>query len=115
MLTWEDVGRIATALPEVAASTSYGTPAYKMRKALLVRLKEDAACIVLFVSLDEKEMLLDAAPQVFFQTDHYAGYPAILARLATLEPDELAAMLERTWRAKAPRTLVARYDAATAR
>ncbi len=104
-MTWEEVGAVALALPGVEASTSYGTPAFKVKKALLVRLKEDGASVVLFVGLDEKEMLLEAAPEIFFQTPHYAGYPAILARLEPLTDAELAPILQRTWRAKAPRSL----------
>lgn len=109
-MTWEEVGRIACALPGVEAATSYGTPAYKVKKALLVRLKEDGDSIVLFRSLDEKEFLLEAAPEVFFQTDHYRGYPALLARLETLGEDELRRILTDTWRAKAPKSLVKQLD-----
>ena len=109
-MTWEDVGRVACELPGVEASTSYGTPAYKVKKALLVRLKEDGASIVLFRSFDEKEFLLEAAPEVFFQTDHYKNYPALLAHLDTLEAAELRRILTDTWRAKAPKSLLKVVD-----
>ena len=105
-MTWDDVGRIACELPGVEASTSYGTPAYKVKKALLVRLKEDGASIVLFRSFDEKEFLLEAAPETFFQTDHYRNHPALLARLENLSEAELRGILTDTWRAKAPKSLV---------
>ena len=109
-MTWEDVGRIACQLSGVEACTSYGTPAYKVKGALLVRLKEDGASIVLFRSFDEKDFLLEAAPEVFFQTDHYRNYPGLLARLETLEEAELFRILADTWRAKAPKRLVAAFD-----
>jgi hypothetical protein len=38
-------------------------------------------------------MLLAAAPDRFFDEDHYRGYPAILVRLAAIEAEELAALL----------------------
>jgi hypothetical protein len=40
-VTFDDIRKIALAWPEVEDGTSYGTPALKVRKKLLVRLKED--------------------------------------------------------------------------
>jgi hypothetical protein len=40
-MTFDDVRKIALAWPEVEDGTSYGTPALKVRKKMLVRLKED--------------------------------------------------------------------------
>jgi hypothetical protein len=40
-VTFDDIRKIALAWPEVEDGTSYGTPALKVRKELLVRLKED--------------------------------------------------------------------------
>ena len=39
--------------------------------------------------LEEKEMLIDAAPDIYFETDHYRGWPAILVRISEIDPDEL--------------------------
>ncbi|WP_376698644.1 hypothetical protein [Bradyrhizobium aeschynomenes] len=40
-MTFDDVRALALAWPEVEDGTSYGTPALKVRKKLLTRLKED--------------------------------------------------------------------------
>jgi hypothetical protein len=56
--------------------------------------------------MERKEMLLAAAPQTFFDEDHYRGYPAILTRLDVIEEDELAALLAGAWRLAAPKTLL---------
>jgi hypothetical protein len=40
-VTFDDVRKIALAWPEVDDGTSYGTPALRVRKKLLARLKED--------------------------------------------------------------------------
>jgi hypothetical protein len=93
----------------VEASTSYGTPAWKVAGKLLVRLKEDGASVVLGLPMDEKEHRLEAAPEVFFQTPHYAGYPAVLARLSTLSEAELRLILRQSWLRNAPRRLLARH------
>ncbi|MBS0332269.1 MAG: MmcQ/YjbR family DNA-binding protein [Proteobacteria bacterium] len=44
-------------------------------------------------SLARKELLIEAAPDRFFDDDHYRGYPAVLVRLAAVEADELAGLL----------------------
>ena len=55
--------------------------------------------------LPRKELLIEAAPRVFFDDDHYRGFPAVLARLAVIDEAELAAMLEAGWRLQAPKRL----------
>src|SRR5271154_2773539 len=55
--------------------------------------------------LPRKELLIEAAPQVFFDDDHYRGFPAVLVRLATVDEAELAALLEAGWRLRASKRL----------
>ena len=43
--------------------------------------------------LERKEMLIAAAPERFFDDDHYRGYPAVLVRRAAIEEGELPALL----------------------
>ena len=62
-------------------------------------------------SVDEQQFLIRAQSDIYFITDHYRGYPAVLARLAALDDDEARMRLEESWRIKAPRTLVRRFDA----
>jgi hypothetical protein len=107
----ESVRRLALALPEAEEGTSYGTLAWKVRGKGFARLRDDGETLVVMVDLGEKEMLLAAEPDVFFETPHYHGYPAILVRLAAIEEDELAEVLEDSWRRKAPKRLVASRDA----
>ena len=82
-------------LPDIVETTSYGTPALKAGKKLLTRVK-DAETAVVMCPLDEKEMLLQAAPDVYFETDHYKGWPALLVRMNAVSDDELRHRLERT-------------------
>jgi len=74
-----------------------------------VRLKEDAKSVVFRLeSLDEQDFLTSARSELYFVTDHYRGYRAILARLQLLGVTECRARLETAWRAVAPKTLVKR-------
>ncbi len=106
LMTFDDVRRIALALPGVEERTSYGTPALFVGKKLLIRLKEDGRDVVLRMSLEEKAFLMEADPGVFYETDHYKGWPAVLARLDKLDADTVRTLLARQWRVSATRTLL---------
>jgi hypothetical protein len=94
---WSLVSELALALPGVAASTSYGTPAFKVRGKLLARLHQDSEALVVRVDPLHREVLMESTPNVFFVTDHYVGYPWVLVRLATVHRDQLAAVLRESW------------------
>jgi|SRR5690606_23011841 len=102
---FEKLRRAAAGLPQVEESTSYGTPSLKVAGKFLARVK-DPDTVVLKCPLDEKEMLLFAEPEVFYETDHYKGWPAVLVRIHRIAPDELRHRLERAWRMQAPKRLL---------
>jgi hypothetical protein len=52
-------------------------------------------------TLERKEMLLAAAPDIYFEDDHYRGYPAVLVRLSHIARAELTAMLNDAWQLQA--------------
>lgn len=98
-------------LPEVVAATSYGHPSFKVGKKFLCRFK-DVRTLVLTCPLEEKEMLMAAAPGIYFETDHYHGWPAVLIRIDVIEPEELRHRLRRAWLTQAPRRLAKEFLAA---
>ena len=110
-MKWERVVELGKRLPEVVEDIWFRTPALKVRGKAFVRLKEDERDVVFLLdSVDEQEALCDAKPAVYYITDHYRGYPAVLARLAKLTVGECRLRLERAWRLKAPRRLVEDFD-----
>ncbi len=96
-VTWTDVQAIASALPGAVEGRSYGTPAFHVRKKLFVRLWEDGEVLVLNASLDERDILIEADPAVFFLTAHYRDYPKVLARLAALDREGLTTTFHRSY------------------
>jgi hypothetical protein len=112
MLTWEDVVAIGSRFPEVEDGTCFGTPALRVRGKFMCRLRTDPdALVVRVIDLADAEALLLGQPDVFFSTRHYDGHPYVLARLDVIEREALAELLEDAWRLRAPKRLLAAYDA----
>jgi hypothetical protein len=105
---FEPVRRAARGLPEVEEGTSYGTPALRVRGKLLARIWEDGTTVVVRVDLDSQDSMLRLQPKIFFLTDHYRGYPAILVRLSRIRAGALRELLADSWRFVAPKSLVAK-------
>jgi hypothetical protein len=111
-MTWDEVIVAAQRLPGVEVSTSYGTPSLKVAGKFPTRLRtEDGSLVLVGVGFDEREMLMEAEPSIFHTTPHYKDYPSVLARLSTVDPGTVFNVLERRWRAVAPKRLVKVYDA----
>ncbi len=111
-MTFHDVRAIVLAWPEVEDGTSYGTPALKVRKKMLVRLKEYGDSLVIpGVPPEERDMLVSSQPKVFYFTDHYKDYPMILLRLSKARREIVEPFLRRQWRMLASKAAVREFDA----
>ncbi len=112
MMDFKTIRTLAARLPGTEESTSYGTPAIKVRKKLLLRLhdKEDAI-VLLLASVDEQQALIAQDPMTFYITDHYAGYAAVLVR-PTVPEDVFFDLMERRWRQLASKAQLAAFEAA---
>jgi len=62
------------------------------------------------MGLLERERLMASAPHVFYITDHYVNYPAVLIRLPNVSRDILARVLEDSWRQVAPERVIEQHD-----
>lgn len=105
-VTYDTVRRLALALPGVEDSTSYGTPSLKVHGKFIARLKEDGESLVIRIGFLERQELMDAAPEIFYITDHYANYPAMLIHLSKVRKDVLRRLLEDAWRRLASKRLL---------
>ena len=107
MVTYDQICDIALQLPGVGEGTSYRTRALRVNGKLMARLKEDGESVVFRVGFDERDLLMQTKPKVFYITDHYVGYPAVLLRLAAASRNEAADIVEMSWRFVAPKRLQA--------
>ena len=96
-VTFDEVRKIAATLPGAEESTSYGTPAFKVKGALFLRLRDDIDALVVRVEMDRRQEMIDADAEVYFLTDHYRNYPWILVRMSQVRLDALADLLRGAW------------------
>jgi len=125
MATWEDVRRIALALPDTGERPSYdGLAAWRVkdklfvwerplrgsdRKALGDAAPEGEILGARVADVGVKQALIAAEPDVYFTTPHLDGYPAVLARLDAIGTDELEELIVDAWLARAPKRAAAAY------
>jgi hypothetical protein len=104
VLTWTDVVALGRELPEIEETTSYGRPALKVRGKFVAALRSNPDALVVRCDLDEKPLLLEARPDILFETPHYHGWGYMLLRLdASL--DDAREFLTDSWLLAAPKRL----------
>ena len=82
-----------------------------VKDKLFARIHDLPDTLVVWVpDMAEKEALMTTSPAIFFETPHYDGYPMVLVRLPEIDDDALAEVLTESWRARAPRRLLAEFD-----
>jgi hypothetical protein len=124
MAGWEDVERIALALPETTEGLSWGSRHWRvrgkgfvwerpLRKSDLKALGEEAPDGPILGARVEhlvaKEALLADPSRVFFTTPHFDGYPAVLVLLDKIDVDGLDEVIVEAWLARAPKRLADDY------
>jgi hypothetical protein len=97
-VTFDTVREIAQTLAGAEESTSYGTPAFKVKGKLFARFHQGGEALVVSVDFDQREEMMKTSPEKFYITDHYLKYPWVLARMSSVTPDELRDLLIGSWR-----------------
>lgn len=101
-ITFDVVREIGLKLPDVAASTAYGALALKVRGNLLacvaINKSAEPDSLMVRIDFDQRAALLAEAPETYYVTGHYAGYPCVLVRLSQIRKDELRDLLNSAWR-----------------
>jgi hypothetical protein len=104
VLTWEDVVALAHELPEIEESTSYGRPALKVRGKFVAAMRTNPDAVVLRCDLEEKPLLLEARPDILFETPHYHGWGYLLLKMEASH-EEAREFLTDSWLLAAPKRL----------
>ena len=113
------VRTVGLTLPDVEATTKYdGSPVLKVDGIFMAGLamhpSAEPDTLVVRAGLEDRERLVEDAPETCYLTDYYRSYPIVLVRLSRVEPDALHDLLSVSWRmttAKA-RRCARRWDVA---
>ena len=112
MADWAIVRELALALPEVDLDeTRGGTPRFQVRgKGFAWMARErDGGGLAVRVDPDEKELILESKPRVYYDPPRYRGFPAVNIRVEKIGHKELAERIEDAWLIQAPKRLAAQY------
>ena len=96
-VSFDTVREMVRELPGAVEGTSYGTPAFHAGKTLFVRQHQDGESLVVRIDRQERALLVTANPKTYSFTDHYANYPWILVRMASVGRQELRELLTQAW------------------
>lgn len=75
--------------------------------------ERDGGGLAIRVDREEKQLVLDSNPDVYFSSPHDDGWPGVQIRLEDIDPDELRMRLEDAWLIQAPKRLAAAYATET--
>ena len=96
-INFDTVRKIGLTLPGVEESRAYGAPALKVRGKLLAcaptHRSAEPSSLVVRVGFDDRAELLAADPNIYYVTDHYLNYTAVLVRLSRVTLDVLRDLL----------------------
>jgi hypothetical protein len=89
---------IGLSMPDVEAATKYdGSPVLKAGGSFMAGIATDesaeADTLVVRCEIEDRELFLEDAPEIYYLTDYYAKYPLVLARLSMLDEDALRDLL----------------------
>jgi hypothetical protein len=109
---WDTVRELVLSFPEVEESGEERV-AFRVRGKLVAwaARERDGGGPGVGVDRDEKQLILDANPDVYFSSPHYEGWPGVQIRLERIEREELRERLEDAWLIQAPKRLAAAYVA----
>ena len=112
MADWDTVRELALAFPEVEESGE-DRVAFRVRGKLFAwaARERDGGGLGIRVDREEKQLILDSNPDVYFTSPHYNGWPGVQIRLEAIDREELRMRLEDAWLIQAPKRLAATYVA----
>lgn len=96
------VRKLGLALPGVEESTSYGEPSLKVGGAMFASMTSHSSAepnsLAIRMTFEQRDELIAAAPDTYYLTPHYVGYPCVVVRLHRVSPDALRDLLSMGWR-----------------
>jgi hypothetical protein len=117
---FETVRTLGLALPGVEAATKYdGSPVLKLGGSFMAGMathrSAEPGTLIVRADVEQREALLEDAPDTYYVTDHYRPHPVVLVRLSRIDRGALRDLLSMSWRLTRPKARLPRRTAATRR
>jgi hypothetical protein len=96
--SWDKVVAFALTLPDAELATSWGMSAIKLAsngRAFIYSGREPATSFALAIDLDTIELLKETEPETYWQSPHYEGWPAVLIRFDSPDPERVRDVIAR--------------------
>ncbi|MBE9663870.1 MmcQ/YjbR family DNA-binding protein [Mucilaginibacter myungsuensis] len=107
-LHWLNIVRkILLSLPGVEEYSLHNTPGFRVKKKLLARVREDGVSVA--IHSDNRDVWMQAEPEVFFIEPHYFKYSYVLLNLQTTSEETLSNVLTQAWKECAPKRMLQVY------
>ena len=98
MKAFEIVKQVGLTLPHVEAAVKYdGSPVLKIGGCFMAGIathpSAEANTMVVRADIEDRQWLLDDAPETYYLTDYYRKYPLVLVRLSKIDREALRDLL----------------------
>lgn len=101
--SWDTAVAFALTLPGAEEASFYGKPAVKVNDRAFLSPGREEGSFCLHLDLDTVAMLMETDPGTYWQTPHYVGWPAVLVRYDSSDPERVRAMIVRAHAQQAAR------------
>jgi hypothetical protein len=101
-MTFADVRKIAMTLEGVTDATAYGAPCFKLNGRIFacvaINKQAEPNSLMVRMPMDQRDALVEEAPDVYYLKPHYEPWPCVLIRLNKVHRDALRDLLTGAWR-----------------
>ena len=96
------VRKSCLSLPDTMEKISHGEPTFFVKKKVFAMFSNNHHSdghVAVWIPAPPglQEALIEEAPDIYYVTDHYASYPAVLVRLSRIDTAALQGLLRTSW------------------
>jgi hypothetical protein len=100
--TFADVRKIGKSLEGIEDATAYGAPCLKLNGRILacqaINKQAEPHSLMVRLPFDQRDALIEEAPDVYYLKPHYEPWPCVLVRLPKVDRDALRDLMTGAWR-----------------
>ena len=101
-VTFAQVRKIAKSLEGIEDATAYGAPCLKLNGRILaceaINKQAEPNSLMVRLPIDQRDALIEDAPDVYYLKPHYEPWPCVLVRLSKVHREALRDLLTGAWR-----------------